>query len=257
MYTICPKCSYERKATDTVDTGTCPACGIIFSKWMKQQFTSPDNETLHTANVATETRQSLLDFLFNTTLYIEANINPFIYYGRVIVFMFMVYLGWEFITLDFHENPFPLANTFLHNIHLVFHEAGHIIFIPFGFFMTILGGTLGQLIMPAVVLITFLFKKNIFAATVGLWWLAHSFMDIAPYIDDALVQQLVLLGGHTGADAPGNHDWNNILGELNRLEKCNDYANLAYNIGTALMLLAFAWGAYILFQQYKNIDKRF
>ncbi len=82
-------------------------------------------------------------------------------------------------------------------------------------------------------------------------------MDIAPYIDDAMVQQLVLLGGHTGADAPGNHDWNNILVELDRLEKCNAYANLAYNFGTFLMLIAFAWGAYVLFYQYKNIDKRF
>jgi len=169
----------------------------------------------------------------------------------------MLYLGWSFITLDFHENPYPLANTFLHNIHLIFHEAGHVIFMPFGRFITILGGTLGQLIMPAVVLGTFLYKQNTFAATVGLWWLAHSFMDIAPYIDDAIVQKLVLLGGHTGADAPGNHDWGNILIEINRIEKCYDYANSTYNIGTFLMFVAFAWGAYILFYQYKNIDKRF
>ncbi|RKZ46562.1 MAG: hypothetical protein DRQ58_08355 [Gammaproteobacteria bacterium] len=257
MYTTCPKCSYERRETDTADPGTCPACGIIFSKWMKQKFSSSDSNTRHTDNTDPEKCSSIFDLFVNSVLYIEPNINPFYYYGRVIAFVLMVYIGWNFITLDFHENPFPLANSFMHRIHLVFHEAGHVIFMPFGFFMTILGGTLGQLIMPTVVLGHFLYKQNTFAATVGLWWLAHSFMDIAPYIDDALVQQLVLLGGHTGADAPGNHDWNNILVELDRLEKCNGYANLAYNFGTFLMFIAFAWGAYILFYQYKHIDKRF
>jgi hypothetical protein len=148
-------------------------------------------------------------------------------------------------------------DSFLHNVHLVFHEAGHIIFIPFGYFMTILGGTLGQLIMPTVVLGNFLYKQNTFAATVALWWLAHSFMDIAPYVDDAKVQQLILLGGKTGADAPGSHDWNNILNRLDRLEKCNDYASLAFNLGIFLMLVAFIWATYILFHQYKNIDNRF
>ncbi|MCK5498499.1 MAG: hypothetical protein KAI77_04820 [Gammaproteobacteria bacterium] len=257
MYTICPKCHYERGEKDTSDAGTCPACGIIFSKWMKQQFSSPETNTNHKISTASAEHKSLLDLFNNTVLYIEPNINPFFYYGRVIAFVFMLYLGWSFITLDFHENPYPLANTFLHNIHLIFHEAGHIIFMPFGRFIAILGGTLGQLIMPTVVMVTFLYKQNTFAATVGLWWLAHSFMDIAPYIDDAIVQKLVLLGGHTGADAPGNHDWGNILIEINRIEKCYDYANNAYNIGTFLMFVAFAWGAYILFYQYKNIDKRF
>ena len=257
MYTTCPKCSYERRETDTAEAGTCPACGIIFSKWMKQKFSSPDTNTNHKTSAAIEEHHSLLDLFNNTILFIEPNINPFYFYGRVIAFVFMLYLGWNFITLDFHENPYPLAKTFLHNIHLIFHEAGHVFFIPLGHFMTILGGTLGQMIMPTVVIGAFLYHQNTFAAAVGLWWLAHSFMDIAPYIDDAIVQKLVLLGGHTGADKPGSHDWTNILIDINRIEKCYDYANTAYNIGTFLMLVAFAWGAYILFHQYKNIDKRF
>ena len=140
----------------------------------------------------------------------------------------------------------------MHNINLVFHEAGHVLFRPFGWFITILGGTLGQLLMPVVVMFTFLIKnRNNFGASVGLWWLGQSFMDTAPYIDDALVQKLVLLGGHTGADMPGNHDWNNILGEFNVLEKCRDYATIADVTGTVLMIIAFLWGGYILYRQYQ------
>jgi hypothetical protein len=106
-------------------------------------------------------------------------------------------------------------------------------------------------------MVSFLYKHNTFAASVALWWLAHSFMDIAPYVDDAKVQQLILLGGRTGADAPGSHDWNNILNRLDRLEYCNDYANFSFNLGIALMFISFIWAAYILFHQYKNIDRRF
>lgn len=224
---------------------------------MKQKFSSPDKVTKFTNNIISRKRNDLFDLLINKVLFIEPRVNPFNFYGRLVGFLLMIYLGWGFITMDFHLNPYPLMDSFLHNIHLIFHEAGHIIFIPFGYFMTILGGTLGQLIMPTVVLGSFLFKHNTFGASVALWWLAHSFMDIAPYVDDAKVQQLILLGGRTGADAPGSHDWNNILNRLDRLEYCNSYANFSFNLGIALMLISFVWAAYILFHQYKNIDRRF
>ena len=41
-------------------------------------------------------------------------------------------------------------NSFLHLINLLFHEAGHIIFSPFGQFMTMLGGSLMQVLVPIV-----------------------------------------------------------------------------------------------------------
>ena len=257
MYTTCPKCSYVRKESDIVDAGVCPACGIIFSKWMKQKYSSPDNVTISTSEIVLRKRKDLFELLINTVLFIEPRVNNFNFYGRLFGLLLMIYLGWGFITMDFHLNPYPLMDSFLHNIHLIFHEAGHIVFIPFGYFMTILGGTLGQLIMPTLFMGSFLYKHNTFAASVALWWLAHSFMDIAPYVDDAKVQQLILLGGRTGVDAPGSHDWNNILNRLDRLEYCNDYANFSFNLGIALMLISFIWAAYILFHQYKNIDRRF
>ena len=57
------------------------------------------------------------------------------------------------------SRPFrEIGNSFMHNINLVFHEAGHILFIPFGNFMSVLGGSLGQLIMPLVVMLVFAFR---------------------------------------------------------------------------------------------------
>ena len=112
-----------------------------------------------------------------------------------------------------------------------------------------------QILMPMIILLTFLIKqRNTFAATIGLWWMGQSLMDVAPYIDDALEQKLVLLGGYTGADAPGNHDWGNILSEVYGLEKHRDVATFADTTGSLLILIAFIWGGILLYRQYQNLD---
>ena len=254
MYKKCPKCQYERQPHDPENGETCPACGIIFSKWMKQQFapkqTTPSTEVFVEAAVPGITTK-----IIGSLFYIEDKVNPFVFWSRVIVYIALLIWGWKFLQMDFIQNPTEIGDSFMHRINLVFHEAGHIIFMPFGWLMTKLGGTLGQLLMPIVVMMAFIVKNhNPFAASVGLWWLGQSFMDCAPYIDDALDQSLVLLGGVTGVDKPGFHDWNNILGNFNVLEKHRIYATFADTTGTLLMLLAFIWGGYMLFRQYKKID---
>jgi hypothetical protein len=78
---------------------------------------------------------------------------------------------------------------------------------PFGRFLHVLGGTLGQLLMPLIVMISFVFyQQDNFGGSIGLWWLGQSFMDCAPYVDDARAGELVLLGGTTGQETPYVHD---------------------------------------------------
>ncbi len=48
-----------------------------------------------------------------------------------------------------------ISESFMHRVNLVFHEAGHVIFMPFGRFLSILGGTLGQWLIPFIVLCSF------------------------------------------------------------------------------------------------------
>lgn len=140
--------------------------------------------------------------------------------------------------------------SFLHNIHLVFHEAGHIIFMPFGEFMGYFGGTLMQLLVPLTVLVYFIRQQNNFAGSVMLWWLGHSLLDIAPYIYDAWDQKLVLLGGSTGRDRPGSHDWNWILSALNRLHRYREIAHTTGGLGKITCLLSFLWGVALLCKQW-------
>lgn len=173
-------------------------------------------------------------------------------WGRVLLYVFLV--GWGVRFLAGHPNAPVVLNSFMHHVNLPIHEAGHIIFGPFGEFLGVLGGSLMQLLIPLAFVITFLVKyKNSFGSSVTLWWLAQNFMDIAPYIDDARAQRLLLLGGVTGRDAPGYHDWNNILGRLGWLEYDHLIAKISYDVGRLLMVAMFVWGGYVLLKQYRDL----
>jgi hypothetical protein len=136
-------------------------------------------------------------------------------------------------------------------VNLVFHEAGHLIFSPFGRFVAVLGGSLGQLLIPALAIAAFLRLRDPFAASTGLWWLAQSTMDLAPYIYDARRGEMVLLGGTTGRDSPGLHDWTNILGDLGMLHMDHAIAAAVDGLGVLLMLSAYLWGGYVLWRNWR------
>ena len=171
--------------------------------------------------------------------------------GRVLVLLLLLWCGWRFITTPLESNY--TGESFLHLINLPFHEAGHLLFMPFGRFMMFLGGTLGQILMPVICLATFLIKtRDPFGASVALWWTAENFMDVAPYINDARALNLMLLGGVTGKETDG-HDWENILSMLGWLQYDHRIAHLSYNLGIVLMFASFAWGAMLLLRHYHRL----
>lgn len=183
----------------------------------------------------------------------DERVNPFYFAGRVAVYVGLVLWGVKFIMTPMETNY--VGESFMHLINLPFHEAGHLIFMPFGRFMTVLGGSLGQLLMPLICLVAFLFyNQNAFGASVALWWFAESLMDLAPYINDARDLQLILLGGVTGQEVEG-HDWEYLLTHLGLLKYDHALAHAAFRIGALLMVLTFLWGAFLLYRQYRNLDR--
>jgi hypothetical protein len=169
--------------------------------------------------------------------------------GRLLIWLFFLIWGFHLILTPLAE----ASRSVMHWVNLPFHEAGHIIFMPFGRLLQALGGTLLQLLMPLIVLGALLIQnRDAFGASIASWWLGQSFMDIAPYIDDARAGQLILLGGVTGRQAPGYHDWQSILGRLGWLEYDHLLACLSFYTGAVLMLVSFAWGGYILYLQFKS-----
>jgi hypothetical protein len=145
-----------------------------------------------------------------------------------------------------------LGGSFLHLVNLPFHEAGHVLFSPFGRFMMTLGGSLLQVAVPIVCAVVFLTKtRDPFAASAAAWWGGQSLMDLAPYIADARALQLVLLGGRTGAEVEG-HDWEYILQTLGWLHRDLALGRGAFFVGAVLMTAALAWGGTVLVRQYRT-----
>lgn len=161
--------------------------------------------------------------------------------------------GLGLISMDFRDGS--IAESFMHRPLLIFHEAGHVVFMLFGEWMTIAGGTLGQLLMPIILGGALLLKnRDPFGAAIGLWLLGVSLLDVAPYVYDALVPQLTLLGGHTGDDGP--HDWIYLLGSMGLLNKAQVLGNVAHKLGALVVLFALGWAAWLLKRQQARIDDK-
>jgi hypothetical protein len=91
---------------------------------------------------------------------------------------------------------------FLDDLNLAVHEAGHLVFSAFGETLTILGGSLFQVIVPLVFVGYFARTRQRYAAAVTVAWLAVNLLNVARYIGDARAQALPLLGGEDSI-----HDW--------------------------------------------------
>lgn len=221
-------------------------CGIIFAKYRPVEASArrtSSSSSIAQAQWYLTAKQWMIES--------DTTTDSMTFYGRVFVFAAMVWWGWKFIVTPLETNY--TGESFLHLINLPFHEAGHVVFMPFGRFMTILGGSLGQILMPLICLGTFLVKtRDPFGASVALWWTAESLMDIAPYINDARALDLMLIGGVTGKETDG-HDWNNILTMSGLLEWDHRLAQLTSNIGILLMLASFLWGGIILLRHYRRL----
>jgi hypothetical protein len=145
-----------------------------------------------------------------------------------------------------------IGGSFMHLVNLVFHEAGHIVFAPFGRFMMVLGGSLLQVLVPLVCAVAFLAKtRDPFAASAALWWTGQNVVDLAPYIADARALELVLLGGHTGVEVEG-HDWEYLLETMGWLHRDVALGRASFGIGVAVMVAGLAWGAAVLVRQYRS-----
>jgi len=247
----CPKCRLEQPDGNT----ECPRCGIVFEKYLARQETLSERPAAVNdpeRPVATENDTgNITAFLKELLFSVDPEANIFYVLGRAIAFLFIVVWGLKFMCA-------PMAcgyagRSFMHLVNLPFHEAGHVLFRPFGQFMMMAGGSLMQVLAPFICLLAFLLKtRDTFAASMALWWMGESLIDLAPYINDARELKMILLGGVTGRDVDGYHDWEFILRKLGLLEYDHALALAAQATGILLMLCTFAWGGFLLYRQIRN-----
>lgn len=152
--------------------------------------------------------------------------------GLVIAGLFIFYLQWlkkdnYFSALDF--------------VNLAFHEAGHIFLGFFGRFVMVLGGTIFQLLIPAVCLAHLKRRGANLGWQLCLFWLGENLLNVSIYAGDAIKQALPLVGG-------GEHDWTYLLTETHLIAHPAGVARVIFLAGSAVIF----WSFYLMALDARN-----
>ena len=142
----------------------------------------------------------------------------------------------------------PMQGSFLDNVDLPIHETGHLLFRILGEFMGIAGGSLFQVIFPAVFVGYFLRQRSFYSAAIVLLWVGQSILNVWVYASDAIVMQLVLTSGFTGSEG-SLHDWNYLLTATGLLGSTRMVAGIIRFIGTSTIIIASVVSVYYSFRQ--------
>ena len=118
-------------------------------------------------------------------------------------------------------------------VNLIIHEAGHIVFMPFGEFIMIAGGSLFQVLVPAAFAGYFFYYQQPYSAALVLFWVGESLLNVSVYAGDAVAMQLPLLGGQDTI-----HDWNYLLDRLGWLSATPEVAGAIRLAGTLTIITA-------------------
>ncbi|HVV14922.1 MAG TPA: hypothetical protein VHD55_00755 [Candidatus Paceibacterota bacterium] len=144
----------------------------------------------------------------------------------------------------------PAQWHFIDGANLIFHEAGHAIFIFFGQFIHVLMGSGFQVALPAFLAGYFFYTGQKLSAAVCLMWAGQSLVNVSIYAGDALAMQLPLLGGDGVM-----HDWHYLLSTTNFLYWTPQVAGTLYATGTAAIFAGVAAACTLLFREYKQLAK--
>lgn len=134
----CPKCSAIQNDGNEI----CTDCGIVFAKYYK--YNSQIESLAQSHEPLTHSNDSTVDILMiedislyeriNTRIFsVTDNEDPISVVGRGLLLLGMSYLSFRLMTSTIASNY--AGEIFLHTINLPFHEAGHVGFRLFGFFL--------------------------------------------------------------------------------------------------------------------------
>jgi len=140
-------------------------------------------------------------------------------------------LAWQVLQRGLTAVAPGILLGILDGANLIFHEAGHVLFLVFGEFIQILGGSLMQVLIPAAFVAYFALRRQPAAAAAALFWTGESLTNVAIYVADARRLALPLLGGDGGI-----HDWNYLLGRLGLLNQADLLGRLVFTVGGLTIL---------------------
>lgn len=179
-------------------------------------------------------------------LEVPASSDRTIWFIRVGGMVLLLLWALSVLTAKLTEMP-----TFLHLTVILFHEAGHIFFMPFGDVARVAGGTLGQLIMPMICMVALFRNRDNYGTAACAVWLFMSLVDAAVYAFDAADPMLPLIGGGTGADS--FHDFVFLFDRFGQLAHATAWAYAMKTMAAVGLALSFGWAAVLLFLEAEQI----
>lgn len=147
--------------------------------------------------------------------------------------------------------PFPVnvEKFLINNFLLIIHEAGHTFFSFLGSrTITILGGSLNEILLPLLIVIFTLFNRYIKGTQFSLYLLGTAWFSVAFYAADGVQRQLPLIG-NLGKES---HDWYNLLRHFDLLESDATIALIFTIIGILIYIASLSVPLWL--KRYKNVD---
>lgn len=155
-----------------------------------------------------------------------------------------LFLILYFIYIFFNHLLKPEYTSIFGGINLGIHELGHLLFYPFGEFISVLGGSLFQVLVPVLSFWIFLRQEDYFALSLSACWLGTSLFNLALYIGDAGEMALPLVSPFAGEEII--HDWNYLLSRAGLLSLDNFLSFIVKIFAIFFMLSGILWGIYLL-----------
>jgi hypothetical protein len=132
---------------------------------------------------------------------------------------------------------------------LLIHEAGHMVFSPFGYTITILGGTLLELIVPFLCAAGFSWKRETTAVAFCAVWFFENFLYIGTYMSDARTAARPLVGSDES-------DWTILFTQWGVLVHDQQIGQTMRDLGYLGMLAAMAWLGFRVYRDSRISEAR-
>ena len=119
-------------------------------------------------------------------------------------------------------------------LNLIIHEGGHFFFSWFGNTIMILGGTIGELLVPLLCAIYFFCQRETTGFAFSTYWLFENFPYIGTYMADARSAALPLVGSEES-------DWTILFGQCGLLAEDQKIGAIMRTLGWLGMLATMVW----------------
>jgi hypothetical protein len=156
--------------------------------------------------------------------------------------LWMIFL---FSLIDHLRSRTGFTGTLIYFLTVLPHEAGHFLCSPFGWFLSVAGGSIWQVLLFIFLGLIVFFRKRKNEA-LGWWAVAgHSLINLSTYIADASTRSLTLIP----IPDPARHDWGNMLEFLGLLKYDWLFAQMAVALGGGVVLSMVVIGLFFTWYQ--------